>query len=164
MNLKSLKLLLAAVLFGAGTVAFAHGFHVGNVKIDHPYARPSLAGSNNGSAYLKLMENTGDQPDRLLRVSTPAAERAELHTMSVDGSGVMRMREVPAIELEPRKPVAMQPGMGLHVMLMGLKQPLKPGDTFPMTLEFEHAGKVEVKVVVQQPQESGAAGMGQHPH
>lgn len=156
MNLKSFRLLLAATLFGAGAAAFAHGLQFGDVKIDHPYARPSLAGSSNGAAYLKLMENTGSQSDRLLSASTPIAERAELHTMSVDSGGVMRMREVPAIELAPKKPVAMQPGMGLHIMLMGLKQPLREGESFPMTLEFERAGKVDIKVVVQQPKDAAS--------
>jgi copper(I)-binding protein len=163
MNLTSPRLLLASILCVFAAVAGAHGFQAGDVKIDHPYARPSLTGASNGSAYLKLMENTGSRPDRLLRVSTPVAERAELHTMGVDDGGVMRMREVPAIDLAPGQPVAMQPGMGLHVMLMGLKQPLRDGESFPMTLEFERAGKVEVKVVVQQPKDGAASAAG-HRH
>ena len=78
--------------------------------------------------------------------------------MSMD-DGVMRMREVEAIAVAPGAPIKMRPGSGFHFMLMDLKQPLKDGESFPMTLEFERAGKVEVKVVVQVPKaaESDAA-------
>ena len=69
--------------------------------------------------------------------------------MAVDAQGVMRMREIDGIALAPNARVAMRPGSGMHLMLMGLKAPLKEGARFPMTLEFERAGKVEVEVVVQ---------------
>ena len=112
---------------------------------------PSLAGSSNGAAYFATLENTGDKPDRLLRASTPAAASVELHNMGMDPQGVMRMREVDAIALAPKASIRMRPGMGFHLMLIGLRQPLKEGATFPMTLTFERAGKAEVKVVVQSP-------------
>ena len=77
--------------------------------------------------------------------------------MNMDANGVMLMREIDAIELAPKARVQMKPGSGLHFMLIGLKQPLKEDASFPMTLEFERAGKVEVKVVVGQPRPSSAA-------
>jgi len=83
------------------------------------------------------------------------AARVEMHEMKVDSGGVMRMRETDAIVVEPKQPIRMQPGSGLHLMLIDLKQPLKEGDTFAMTMEFERAGKVEVKVVVQVPKPRG---------
>ena len=80
--------------------------------------------------------------------------------MSVDAQGVMRMRQVDGIALAPKASVKMRPGMGYHLMLVGLKRPLKDGEAFPMTLEFERAGKVEVKVVVQAaPADAGMAAM-----
>jgi copper(I)-binding protein len=57
----------------------------------------------------------------------------------------------------------MKPGAGLHMMLIGLKEPLKEDASFPMTLEFERAGKVEVKVIVGQPKPGGAPAEG-HMH
>ena len=147
----------AAVLCAAG-VAAAHGATAGDVRVDHPFATPSLGGARNGAAYIATLENTGSRPDRLLRASAAVAARTELHTMSVDDGGVMRMREVAEIALAPGAAVKMRPGQGLHIMLMELKQPLKEGDSFPMTLEFERGGKVEVKVVVQVPKaRDGAA-------
>ena len=130
--------------------ALAHGGSAGDVSVGHPYATPSVPGTSNGVAYIAKLENTGKQPDRLLRVSTTVAARTEMHTMSVEG-GVMRMREVADIPLVPGAPIKMRPGQGLHFMLIGLKHPLKEGDSFLMTMEFERGGKVEVKVVVVVP-------------
>ena len=144
---------LAALAISAA--AFAHGSKVGDLNIGHPYATPSLPGTRTGAAYITTLENTGAQPDRLLRASTPVAARVEMHEMKLDAGGVMRMRETDAIVVAPRQPIRMRPGLGLHLMLVDLTQPLKEGDTFPMTMEFERAGKVEVKVVVQVPKQRG---------
>ncbi len=153
-----LRGLAASVALAACAGAWAHGGRAGDVEIGHPFATPSLAGTTNGAAYLASLDNTGAAADRLLRASSAAAERVELHSMAVDAQGVMRMREVDAIELAPKASIKMRPGTGFHLMLIGLKQPLKEGASFPMTLEFERGGKVEVKVVVQVPKpRDGAA-------
>lgn len=168
--MKSLFALLAAALRRAplalafvAAAAFAHGSTVGDIEIGHPYATPSLPGTSNGAAYFAMLENTGNAADRLLRATTPVAARVELHSMAVDAQGVMRMREVDGIALAPKAKVQMKPGSGLHLMLMGLKEPLKEDASFPMTLEFERAGKVEVKVIVGQPKPASAAASG-HTH
>ncbi len=154
---------LAIPLAALSAFAVAHDSSVGDVRIVHAFATPSLAGSSNSAAYFATLENTGDKPDRLLRGSTPAAASVELHNMGMDPQGVMRMREVDAIALAPKASIKMRPGMGFHLMLIGLRQPLKEGATFPMTLTFEHAGKVEVKVVVQTPRaDAGSAAMHMH--
>ena len=161
--MKSLFALLAAALRAASlalaivaTGAFAHGATVGDIEIGHPYATPSLPGTTNGAAYFAMLENTGNAADRLLRAATPVAARVELHTMAVDAQGVMRMRELDGIALAPHEKIRMRPGMGMHLMLIGLKEPLKDGARFPMTLEFARAGKVEVTVVVQSAIPGGA--------
>ncbi|HEX7435069.1 MAG TPA: copper chaperone PCu(A)C [Caldimonas sp.] len=150
---RSLVAMFAAV---AVVAAAAHDTTVGEIAIEHPYATPSLAGTTTGAAYFVALENTGAKPDKLVRASTPVAASVEMHTMSVDAQGVMRMREVDGIALAPKQSVRMRPGMGDHLMLVGLKRPLKEGETFAMTLQFERAGKVEVKVVVQTPRASAA--------
>ena len=114
-----------------------------------------MPGASVGAAYLGGLTNAGARPDKLLRASTPVAASVELHTMNVDDQGVMRMREIDAIELAPKQTVRMRPGMGMHFMLMGLHAPLKQGETFPMTLQFEHAGTVDIKVVVQAAEPGG---------
>jgi copper(I)-binding protein len=165
----SLFALLAAALRPASlalaivaTRAYAHGATVGDIEIGHPYATPSLPGTTNGAVYFAMVENTGNAADRLLRAATPVAARVELHTMTVDAQGVMRMRELDGIALAPHEKIRMRPGMGMHLMLIGLKEPLKDGVRFPMTLEFARAGKVEVTVVVQSAIPGGGAASHAH--
>jgi copper(I)-binding protein len=132
-----------ALLVGA---VHAAGYRAGNISITDPHARPTVPGQPGGAAYLTL-ENTGDSADRLVGVASPIAQSTEIHTMRMDGD-VMRMREAGELPLAPAAKVEMKPGMGYHIMLNGLKQPLQAGATFPITLTFEKAGKIEVPVVV----------------
>ncbi|BAI74110.1 hypothetical protein AZL_a05790 (plasmid) [Azospirillum sp. B510] len=139
---------IAAVLalFSAGA-ALAHGYKAGPIEIGHPWARATAASAPNGGAYLSL-KNTGTAEDRLVGASTPAAEKAELHT-HLNENGVMKMREVAGgIPVAPGEEVKLAPG-GLHIMLLGLKQPLEKGSRVPMTLRFEKAGTVDVEIAVE---------------
>ena len=154
---------LATSLAAVAVVAAAHGSSVGDIHVEHAFATPSLAGSSNGAAYFASLENAGDKADRLVRASTPVAASVELHSMAMDAQGVMRMREVDGIALAPKAAIKMRPGQGFHLMMIGLREPLKEGATFPMTLTFERAGKLEVKVVVQTPR-ADAASAGMHMH
>ena len=151
-----LRCAAAVVTVSTLSFAWAHGSSAGDIEIGHPFATPSLAGSASGAAYLASLENSGNQADKLMRASTPMAASVELHTMSVDGQGVMRMRQIDAIELASKSTLKMRPGAGYHLMLVDLKQPLREGSTFPMTLEFQRGGKVEVNVVVQTPKPRSA--------
>ena len=143
MNLRSY--LLAAAFCAAGP-AVAHSYDIGDLLIQHPHARPTIANMPTGAAYLSI-ENKGKSADKLIGASSPVAKSIEIHTMSMD-NGVMKMREAGTIELKPGEKIMMQSGGGYHLMLMGLTQQLKPGDRFPMTLTFEKAGKKEVSVAV----------------
>ncbi len=122
----------------------AHGYKLGAITVDHPYARATLPGQPTGGAYLRF-ENRGPS-DRLVAVQTDIAQRVEMHDMKMEGD-VMRMRQLDAIEVPTNKAVALHPG-GLHLMLIGLKAPLKEGERFAMTLKFEKAGEVKVEVTV----------------
>jgi copper(I)-binding protein len=114
-------------------------------QVDHPWARASAGAAKAGAAYLTITDQ--GQPDRLIGASTPVADTAELHESSGD-MGNMKMRPVNGLDLAPGKPVKLAPG-GSHLMLMGLKAPLKAGDTFPLTLRFEHAPPLTVTVTVE---------------
>ena len=140
-------LLLAAGIAFAST-ALAHDYVQGDIHIISPWSRPLPAVSPNGAAYMTLM-NKGNAPDRLLSVSTPAARKAEIHDHTMEG-GMMKMRPVDHVDIVPGDPSVLQPG-GMHIMLMGLKEPLVEGKFFPLTLNFERAGTVEVTVTVAEP-------------
>jgi copper(I)-binding protein len=130
------------------TFALAHDYKIGNLQVEHAVARPSFPGQPSGAAYLTI-ENRGKAADKLLSISSPIAKSAQIHTMSMENN-VMKMREVDGIELKPSGKITMQPGNGYHIMLVGLKKPLKIGDQFPLTLHFEKAGKLDVPVIVEE--------------
>ena len=142
---------LVGALLTASVCAHARDFKLGAIAIGHPYARATVPGQPTGGGFLKL-ENKGDT-DRLLSASASVSGSVELHTMSMDGD-VMRMRQLDAIDLPAGKTVELKPG-GLHIMFMGLKAPLKAGDSFPLKLKFEKAGEVTVEVKVEAPGKEG---------
>ncbi|HTN65183.1 MAG TPA: copper chaperone PCu(A)C [Burkholderiaceae bacterium] len=146
MQFRPLVSLFALLAFSAAVSA--QNYQAGTLHVDHPYARATVPGQPSGAAYMTL-ENRGKDGDRLLAAASPVAQKTEIHTMSMDGN-VMKMRQVAGIDLAPASKVVMKPGDGYHIMLLGLKQQLKAGDTLPLTLTFEKAGKLEVSVPVQE--------------
>lgn len=136
----------AALAVSLSTAALAHDYTVGSLKIDHPWARASAGKAANGAAFLSVVNSGAD--DRLVAAETPVADRAELHTHTME-NGVMKMRQVEGgIAIPAGQTVMLQPG-GLHVMLFGLKAPLKEKDSVPLTLTFEKAGSVKVDIKVE---------------
>jgi copper(I)-binding protein len=133
----------------------------GTVAVTDAWARATPGKAENGAAYLTLASPLAD---RLTGLSTPVAGKAELHTMTMEGE-VMRMRPLAGIDLPAGQKVALKPG-GTHVMLIGLKQQLRPGQSFPLTLHFMKAGTEEITVVVEKAgatAKSGAIGPESHP-
>ncbi len=141
----------------AGT-AGAHEFKAGAITIEHPWARPAATG--NSAAYF-VIQNAGEG-DRLLGVASDVAASVEMHSTTIDAQGVGRMVPVQAVDVPQDAEATFAPG-GLHVMLVGLKQPLKEGQEFPLTLTFEKAGAVTVEVEVEKTPSHGGDGM-QHMH
>lgn len=137
---------IAFVLALLPTLASAHGFQLGAIEIGHPWARSTAPGQAAGGGFLKL-KNGGATADRLVAASAAVADRVELHSMKMEGD-VMRMRQVDGIDLPAGGSVALEPG-GLHLMFLGLKQPLAAGSRFPLKLQFEKAGEVTVEVHVE---------------
>jgi copper(I)-binding protein len=135
---------LLAIFMASG--AFAESYKLGALQIDQPWARATPPSAPAGGGFLKIT-NTGTAPDRLISASSPAAEMVQVHEMKMDGS-VMRMREVEkGLEIPAGGSVTLAPG-GFHLMMMGLKGPLKQGTTVPVTLVFEKAGKIDVLLSV----------------
>lgn len=124
--------------------ASANEYKLGSLQVGHPWTR--VTPGKTGSAYLSVT-NTGAEIDRLVGASSPAADKAELHTHQMDGD-VMRMRPVQAIEVPPGESAVLKPG-GLHIMLLGLKAPIRVGMRVPLTLRFEKAGNVDVELSVE---------------
>lgn len=152
----------ALALFAAHAAA-AYDYHVKDLTILNPWARPAAQGQN-GAVYLTI-KNAGKDTETFISAETPLAEKAELHETR-DEDGVMSMRPVKdGIAIKPGASVEFKPG-GYHIMLFGLKKPLEEGGVVPLTITLAKAGAVtvEIKVETAAPQSShahhpGAPGM-----
>jgi copper(I)-binding protein len=156
-------LLLALIgLLPAAAATLAHDRSVGDITVEHAWARPSR--TTNGAVYM-VLKNAGGETDRLTGIAAgDVAASSGLHVTAVDAQGVATMRPVQAIDLPPGGEARLTPG-GLHIMLLDLKAPLDEGEGFPLTLTFEKAGTVEVDVAVESKPSHGAeAGAAAHEH
>ncbi len=133
---------LALALAAAGATAFAQ------TTVKDGWVRGTVPQQKATGAFAQITSAGGG---KLVAASSPVAGVTEIHEMTMEGS-TMKMRAVPAIELPAGKTVELKPG-GYHVMLMDLKQPLKAGDSVPLSLVIEGAGgkreTVELKLPVK---------------
>jgi len=127
------------------------------IELNHAWARATAASAANGAVYLTIT-NHGTADDRLAGASTAVASKAELH-ITLNENGVMKMRPIADVPVKAGGRAQFKPG-GMHIMLLGLKHPLKAGDSFPLTLIFDKAGAVETMVKVEK---AGAAAPGTMP-
>jgi hypothetical protein len=120
----------------------------GEVKTSSAWARETAPGQEVGMAAVKV---TSARDARIVGVSSTASNTAELHTMVVE-DGMMKMRQVDFFELKANQELVLGPG-GNHLMLIGLKKPLKVGNTVALTLTVEFADKrkelIEIKAEVK---------------
>ena len=131
------SLLLASLAWGAQSAG---------ISVTDPYARAVPVGQPNSAAFMGLSNGSGE--DRaLVGAESSAADVVELHTHVMDG-GMMQMRRVEKIDLPAGQTVTLKPG-GLHVMLIGLKEQLKPGDHVDLTLIYDDGGRASVTAAVR---------------
>ena len=146
-----------AVLVGFVGMARAQSSSDGSIEIVSPWARATVASVPVGGAFLTIV-NKGTTDDRLVSASTPVAGMATPHR-TVDDNGISKMVPVPAIEVKAGQKVTLAPG-GYHIMLTGLKAPLIEGQSFPLTLVFDKAGKIDVMVKIEKAGAMGSGDMG----
>jgi periplasmic copper chaperone A len=133
-----LALLIATPCLAAATPA--------TMTVTQAWARATPPGAETGAAYFTI-SNTGSKADAIVGAQSAVAANASVHEMKMAG-GMMQMRATPNLTIAPQAKVTFTPN-GYHVMLEGLKAPLKEGDHFKLTLQLQHAGKMEVDVVVE---------------
>ena len=102
-----------------------------------------------------FMEITSTADAHIIAIKSPIADRAEIHEMKMD-NGVMTMRAVSNLPLGAGKSVSFAPG-GYHIMLFGLHQQVKTGDSVPLTLLIEDGQKQRTAVEVKAIAKSAAA-------
>ena len=147
--------LFAALLMGLSSAAPALA-DTSHFMVMKAFARASATPTaKTGAAYVSLM-NHADEGDRIVAVSSPVAKSAEIHKTE-EADGVVKMLPAGALEIGPMGTLEMKPG-GYHIMLMGLSQPLKKGEEIAITLTFEKAGDLTLKLPV------GEVAAGSHDH
>lgn len=133
----------------------------GGLEIKDGYVREMPPGQSVSAAFMNL-RNTTKQPIALVAATSDAADQAELHGHS-QGAGGMRMHKVVRLEIPAGAEQALQPG-GYHLMLMGLKRPLKAGDKVGITLLDEMGKSYSVSVPVTKMAGVEAAPAAAHMH
>jgi copper(I)-binding protein len=151
MLVKSIVFVAAAFL---ANVALAQS---SQLEVSGPWARATPGKAENGAAYLTIQSPIAD---RLVSVTSPVAKKTELHTMSMEGM-VMKMRPLAGLDIPAGQAVSLKPG-GEHLMLLGLNHPLREGQSFPLTLDFEKAGSRTVNVLVEKAGATGPAAAMHH--
>ncbi|HEU0282399.1 MAG TPA: copper chaperone PCu(A)C [Gallionella sp.] len=129
--------LLAALFLSASVYA-------GDIQVEGAWTRATVPGQDMAMVYMSI---TSKQAATIVGVSSQASKTAEMHTMEHKG-GMMKMYEVKSISLPANGRLDMNMH-GYHLVLAGLKAPLKAGATVPLTLNIEMADKRSVKVEVQ---------------
>ena len=132
---RSLLALPAALAAGP---AMAHSYRHRDIMIGHIWCLPAEAGSTKAFVPLAVVQ---DKADALIGAATPVAEAVELRPVAGGPAA-------PRWEIAPRRPVAMRTD-GPHLLLTGLRRPLRIRDRFPLSLVFERNGAREVEVWVE---------------
>jgi len=142
------RLIIKLALFSFAITILLTGCQAqsGTLSIEDVWARPGANGDY--SAVYFVIRNPGEA-DILLSADGKIADAVELH-LSTMQDGAMSMQQQENVEIPAHGQVQFAPG-GLHIMLIGLKQDLKAGDSFPLTLNFAEAGSRDVTVAVREP-------------
>jgi copper(I)-binding protein len=134
-------LLLGLSMFGGRAVMGAGAAP----HVAEPWVRMSAVAGRPAGGYF-LVHGTGTA-DALVGVSSPMAERIELHSM-VNENGVMKMRAQASFAVPAKGELKFAPG-GNHLMIYGLSPQVKAGGAMPITLSFKSGAKVDVKAAVR---------------
>jgi copper(I)-binding protein len=143
------KLCLASALLFS-----SFSFAAESIEIHDPYARAVPPGQPNSAAFMQL-QNTTQTDLAVIAAQSSVSEVTELHTHT-DVDGVMQMRQVDSITVPAGETTELKPG-GLHIMLIGLKQPLADGDQIDLTLSFSDGSVTELTLPVRHAMPMGHA-------
>lgn len=151
------------IVFLALSSLFMASRALAQVQVSEAWVRGTVAGQQSTGAFMELLAR---HDTRLVGARSPLAKLVEIHEMKLSGT-VMHMRAIAGLDLPAGRAVALAPGSH-HLMLLGLRRPLRAGDMVPIRLEFrDRAGKrheLEVQAVVRPLNEAGHERDGPHRH
>ncbi|WP_392338892.1 copper chaperone PCu(A)C [Loktanella salsilacus] len=126
--------------------AMGHDYKVGDLHVEHPFARATPKTAMTGAGYLTIL-NSGTEDDTLVAIEADYPRVMMHDSATVDG--IATMTQMDGVTIPAGGTVSFAPG-GLHVMFMGLNgDPLEAGESVPATLVFEKAGRLDVVFKVE---------------
>ncbi|MEJ5018175.1 DUF1775 domain-containing protein [Ochrobactrum vermis] len=115
---------------------------LGDLEITAPSVRAMVPGAKVAGGFLTIA-NDGKDADKLVSVTTEGVKRVEIHEMTMQDD-VMKMRQLEGgLDIPAGEKVELKSG-GYHLMFIQPEKPYKEGETVPVTLQFEKAGKVTI--------------------
>ena len=136
-----MKALIAASLLMLSSNLWAASIAVEGAYVRHMPPTQSVTGA------FMVFKNTTDSDRAVISAQSDVADKVELHTHLHEG-GVMKMREVDKIDIPAGAETVLEPG-GLHIMLIGLKQPLDLGQVVDIELMLDDGSSVQVQAEVK---------------
>jgi copper(I)-binding protein len=147
---------LALVLALSAAPTLAQEFKAGDIVVEKPWARATPKGAEVGGGFF-IVRNKGAATDRLTGGTADFAT-VEVHQMKSE-NGISQMRQLKdGLNIPAHGSVGLSPG-GYHLMFTHLTHPLTKGESVKATLNFEHAGPVEVEFNVIGIGAAGTGGM-----
>ena len=131
----------------------------GDVTVSDAWTRATAPGQESAALQFSIVSQKEAQ---LVKVSTPVAGVAEIHSMTHD-NGVMKMHAIESLPLPAGKTVDLG-ASGNHVMLLNLKHPFKAGESLPFTVTVQFADKHKATVKARARVKSLTEGFGEHEH
>jgi copper(I)-binding protein len=132
-----------------------------SLQVKDAWANPTASGQSVAAGYF-VVHNRTNLAEVLRGASSPAAQNLQFHTSSLVG-GVARMRKVERFNIPAGGQLKLAPG-GNHLMLIGVKQQFKVGETVPVTLHFNSGASVKVKLEIKNADNSSSSNGGHHGH
>ena len=127
-------------------LALAAGPVWAQLSVEQPWSRATPPGAKIGVGFMQL-RNSGTATERVVGATSPIAGRVEMHVTTREGD-VTKMRQVESFDIAAGGAFELKPG-GAHLMLVGLRQPLKQGDKVPLTLKLGKGGEVRIDLTVE---------------
>jgi len=137
--MKRVAIFLISTVFLLGSCSI-----VEDIEVHEAWSRPTAQG-NTAAAYFSLHNHT-QSDDELIGASSTISDAVEIHESKMEND-VMTMNMVMSVPLAAGEELSFEPG-GLHVMLVGIKQELKKGDHFELTLHFKNHADITVNIKV----------------
>jgi copper(I)-binding protein len=117
-----------------------------NIAIEHAWSKGAVAAGQALPVFLTI-NNPQGEGDRILSIQSPLATSAVIKRIDSDGA-LLRATLVDTLEVKSGQRLNLRPGE-YQISLMSVTKNIQPGDRIPLTLRFERAGNIEVRVLVE---------------